>query len=240
MITPYHDSRQKREQVREMFDNIAPAYDGMNLAMTLGLDKKWRKLTARSVQGCDRILDLATGTGDLAILLAKSNPNCQVTGLDLSERMVTIGKEKVAKSGLNSKVHLNTGDCLALPFGDETFAGITCAFGVRNFQDLLRGYQEMFRVLEPGGRVAILELSSPTRSYIKPFYHFYTRCVIPFVGRVASHDRRAYSYLPESIAAVPQGQEMLELMSQAGFEQCKARAMTWGVCSLYTATKLPS
>lgn len=236
MITPYRDQRDKGEQVREMFDNIAPAYDGMNFFMTLGLDRLWRRHTVKSLGSCHHILDIATGTGDLAILASRVC-NARVTGVDLSEKMVEIGRKKVAQKGLNSTVSLGIGDCLALPFEEGLFDGVMCAFGVRNFSDLARGYKEMHRVLKPGGRIAILELSTPTHSVVKPFYTLYTRHVIPLVGCMASKDRRAYSYLPESIAAVPQGQEMLQLMVQAGFKECRALPMTLGVCTLYTALK---
>lgn len=236
MIKPYSDNREKSKQVRAMFDNIAPAYDFMNLAMTLGIDRRWRALTVKSLGRREHVLDVATGTGDLAILLARREAN-RVTGIDLAQKMVDIGRQKVKSAGLEARVTLGTGDCLALPFEDATFDGITCAFGVRNFSDLARGYKEMARVLKPGGKVAILELSTPTSPLVKPFYKFYTRGVIPLLGRLVSHDPRAYTYLPESIAAVPQRGQMTALMRDTGLENCQFRPLTLGVCTLYTATK---
>ena len=237
-ITPYAgDTRRKGEQVREMFDSIAPAYDFMNRAMTLGIDRLWRrrvvKMVARAKAG--DILDIASGTGDLAIKLARELDPIAVTGVDLSEGMIEIGRAKVAKEGLQEVVTLGIGDCLLLPFTDASFDAVTCAYGVRNFADLLAGYREMHRVLRPGGRAVILELSTPTSPMVRPLYNFYTRHVIPTVGRLVSKDVRAYSYLPESIAAVPQGDAMTAIMLEAGFSQARAIPLTMGVCTIYEA-----
>lgn len=239
-ITPYNsDSRHKADQVREMFDSIAPAYDFMNRAMTFGIDRLWRRkavgLLRREPHG--EILDIATGTGDLAILMAKRLSPCRVTGVDLSEGMVEIGRRKVAEQGLDASVSLGIGDCLALPFADGSFDCVTCAYGVRNFQDLSAGYREMLRVLRPGGRIVILELSTPSSALVRPFYKLYTRGVIPAAGRLVSKDVRAYSYLPESIAAVPQRGQMCALMAEAGFTETRYIAMTFGTCCIYTAVR---
>ena len=239
-VTPYGgDSASKTGQVREMFDNIAPAYDFMNRAMTLGVDKSWRRALVSTVASRQpqAILDVATGTGDLAILLARTLPQATVTGIDLSEGMTSIGNDKVAAAGLSSRVTLTVGDCLELPMPGESFDAVTVAYGVRNFQDLAKGYREMARVLRPGGILAVLELSTPTNPAVKPFYSLYTRAIIPTVGRLVSHDTRADSYLPQSIAAVPQGDEMLALMTGAGLHQATFRRFTFGVCTLYTAYK---
>ena len=237
-ITPYGDgSGDKTRQVREMFDSIAPAYDFMNRAMTMGIDRLWRYKAVRLLRDCqhDDILDIATGTGDLAIKLARELDPIAVTGVDLSEGMIEIGRAKVAKEGLQEVVTLGIGDCLLLPFTDASFDVVTCAYGVRNFADLLAGYREMHRVLRPGGRAVILELSTPTSPMVRPLYNFYPRHVIPTVGRLVSKDVRAYSYLPESIAAVPQGDAMTAIMLEAGFSQARAIPLTMGVCTIYEA-----
>ncbi len=235
-INPYgHDGRHKSQQVEAMFDNIAPAYDFMNRAMTLGIDKSWRKLAvhlAKREAPC-RVLDVATGTGDLAIALAKAIPDASVIGIDLSEGMLAEARRKVEEAGLQGRVTLMPGDCLSLPFEDASIDVVTVAFGVRNFENLERGLTEMHRVLRPGGTLIVLELSVPESRIVRPLYQIYTRHVIPMVGRMVSHDTRAYSYLPESIAAVPQGNEMVSLIRRAGFESATYRPLTFGVCTLY-------
>lgn len=222
-----------------MFDNIAPAYDFMNRAMTFGIDKLWRRSAVKLIasETHDDILDIATGTGDLAILLARKLDPLTVIGVDLSEGMIEIGRKKVLAEGLDDIVTLGIGDCLQLPFPDASFDCITCAYGVRNFQNLLAGYREMHRVLRPGGMVVILELSTPRSAVVRPFYNLYTRHLIPTVGRLVSKDVRAYSYLPESIAAVPQGSEMTAIMTEAGFREAVHRPLTFGTCTIYTARK---
>lgn len=222
-----------------MFDSIAPAYDFMNRAMTLGIDKIWR---AKAVGMVKRhkpkaILDVATGTGDLAIQLAREVPGAKITGVDLSEGMVDIGREKVAKAGLQDHIDLRIADCLSLPFADGQFDCVTVAYGVRNFQNILAGYKEMHRVLSPGGMLCVIELSTPTSPIVRPLYNLYTRHVIPMVGRLVSKDGRAYSYLPESIAAVPQGASMTSLIGEAGFTRRSYFPLTFGTCTIYTALK---
>lgn len=237
-INPYKSGSGKASQVRAMFNNIAPAYDFMNRAMTLGIDRLWRRKAVRLVASIrpHRILDVATGTADMAILMAR-RCSAGITGIDLSQGMIDVGIEKVKKAKLESRINLQVADCLNLPFSDNTFQCVTVAYGVRNFEHLLQGYRSMLRVLQPGGTLVVLELSTPTSPIIKPLYKLYTRGIIPFMGRIVSHDSRAYSYLPESIAAVPQGSEMTALMEQAGFEQATAKPLTFGVCTLYTAIK---
>ena len=238
-IKPYDTDRAKTEQVREMFDSIAPAYDWMNRAMTFGVDKSWRRkavsMVAASKPG--HIVDIATGTGDLAIALANKMPYASVTGIDLSQGMVDIGRTKVTAAGLDSRIDLLTADCLDMPFEDSSTDVITVAYGVRNFEHLDRGYAEMVRVLKPGGLLCVVELSTPVNPIIKPFYKLYTKFIIPTVGRMVSKDSRAYSYLPESIAAVPQGDDMLRLMRDAGFTDTKFKRLTFGVCTIYTGHK---
>lgn len=237
-VNPYTTySRRKGEQVRDMFDSIAPAYDFMNRAMTLGIDKIWRAKAVRMVQrqAPRDILDVATGTADLAIKLAREIPGSHITGVDLSEGMVSVGRRKVEEAGLSGRISLDVADCLALPFPDASFDAITVAYGVRNFEHLLDGYREMFRVLRPGGMLCVIELSTPVSPIVLPFYKLYTRHIIPCVGRLVSHDTRAYSYLPESIAAVPQGDKMLRLMEEAGFVSTAFRPLTFSTCTIYTA-----
>lgn len=237
MVTPYDDGRGKTEQVRDMFDNIAPAYDRLNRAMSFGLDTGWRRRAVECVAlaGAKSIVDIATGTGDFAISLAENIPGSRITGLDLSENMVEIGRKKVADAGLTDRIDLVTGDCLDCPLPAGQADAVTVAFGVRNFSDLEAGYRAMRRMLRPGGLLCVLELSTPVNPFVKPFYKLYTGCIIPMMGRVVSHDTRAYSYLPESIAAVPQADSMTDLMSKAGFNDTSFRRLTFGVCTLYTA-----
>lgn len=238
-INPYDNERAKGAQVKEMFDSIAPAYDFMNRAMTFGIDKWWRRRAVARLASHphDRILDIATGTGDLAILMARRLDPVSVTGVDLSEGMIEIGRRKIKDEGLTDVVSLQPGDCLNLPFTDRSFDCVTAAYGVRNFENLLAGYREMFRVLIPGGTVCIIELSTPTSPIIRPLYNLYSRHIIPAVGRMVSKDTRAYSYLPESIAAVPQGDAMLAIMREAGFTDTTFHPMTFGTCTVYMATK---
>ncbi len=238
-INPYDDNRAKTEQVKEMFDSIAPAYDFMNRAMTFGIDKLWRAKAVRMIKAHapHSILDVATGTGDLAIKLARCLSPDNVTGIDLSEGMIEIGRRKITEAHLDHIISLTTGDCLALPFDDNSFDCVTVAYGVRNFEHLDQGYRQMHRVLNEGGMLCVIELSTPTSPIIKPLYNFYTRFIIPFVGRLISKDVRAYSYLPESIAAVPQGDDMLQLMRNAGFKNCSFKSLTFGTCTIYTAFK---
>ncbi|MCM1022107.1 MAG: bifunctional demethylmenaquinone methyltransferase/2-methoxy-6-polyprenyl-1,4-benzoquinol methylase UbiE [Muribaculum sp.] len=238
-INPYlDDNRSKTQQVRSMFDSIAPAYDVMNRMMTFGIDRLWRAkavgMLKRMVAPGGNVLDVATGTGDLALLLDKKLRPASVTGIDLSENMIEIARRKCVG---NPNVTFQTADCLALPFGDDSFDCVTVAYGVRNFEHLLEGYKEMFRVLKPGGVLCVIELSTPESLLVKPLYKFYTEKIIPLVGRMMSHDSRAYTYLPESIAAVPQGVRMTQLMQQAGFQQTSYKPLTFGVCTIYMATK---
>lgn len=236
-IKPYDSVRPKTEQVEEMFDSIAPAYDFMNRAMTLGIDKLWRAKAVKMIrrrQPAD-ILDVATGTGDLAIKLTREIPGVRVTGVDLSEQMLAIGRDKVRLAGLSDRISLSKADCLALPMADASFDAVTVAYGVRNFEHLAQGYREMARVLRPGGMLCVVELSVPQSRLVRPFYELYTRRIIPVIGRMVSSDRSAYTYLPASIAAMPQGERMLAIMEEAGLVRPALRPLTLGVCTIYTA-----
>ncbi|MBD5183132.1 MAG: bifunctional demethylmenaquinone methyltransferase/2-methoxy-6-polyprenyl-1,4-benzoquinol methylase UbiE [Bacteroidales bacterium] len=238
-INPYHDdSRSKGEQVQQMFDNIAPAYDFMNRAMTFGLDRAWLKALLREAAKGEPVdvLDLATGTGDVALALRRRLPGANICGLDLSEGMLEIARRKNERA--NAGITFIQGDCLATGLPDSSADLITIAYGVRNFQDLQAGYREMARVLRPGGKLCVLELAQPANPVLKAGYRAYTSTLIPLAGRLMSKDSRAYSYLPESVAAVPQRAAMTALMEQAGLAEARFKALIPGVCVLYTATKL--
>ena len=237
IITPYNNEERKAQQVEQMFDSIAPAYDFMNRAMTLGIDRWWRRVAVKMVGKSHprRILDVATGTGDFAIgLYNKIHPQ-QVVGIDLSQGMLDVARKKIAKRGLGDAITVQQGDCLEMPFENGEFDAVTVAFGVRNFEHLLQGYQQMHRVLKRGGVLCVIELSTPRNRVVRWFYDLYTLHIIPWFGALKSHDKSAYRYLPLSIAAVPQGDDMLAIMREAGFKDCKVKRMTFGTCSIYLA-----
>lgn len=219
------------------FDKIARTYDRLNRVMTLGLDRRWRKRAAHEVvsgqwsEVC--VLDVACGTGDMAVSLAERG--CTVTGVDLSEEMLAIAKVK----GERLKVKVEIADAENLPFEDESFDGVTCAFGVRNFVHLEQGLSEMLRVLKPGGRMVILELATPDSPLIRPFYNLYTKHIIPWLGSRIAGNREAYTYLPDSIARFPKGEAFLRIIrnSEFGIRNCRQRKLTFGVCRLYTINK---
>jgi len=239
-VTPYAGNAMgKTEQVRQMFDSIAPAYDFMNRAMTLGIDRWWRRVAVKRLAAChpDHILDVATGTGDFALQLHNSLHPSHITGIDLSQGMLDKARDKVASHGLQQVITFEQGDCMALPHRDASFDAVTVAFGVRNFEHLQQGYREMARVLRDGGMLCVLELSTPTNRVIRWFYDLYTLHIIPWMGSLKSGDSSAYRYLPQSIAAVPQGEQMLQLMRNAGLHDCVCRRLTLGVCSIYTGIK---
>ncbi|MEG1664959.1 MAG: bifunctional demethylmenaquinone methyltransferase/2-methoxy-6-polyprenyl-1,4-benzoquinol methylase UbiE [Mucinivorans sp.] len=234
-VKPYNQNSQKKEQVEQMFDTIAPRYDLLNRLLSLGIDQSWRRALVRIVRlsGARRILDVATGTGDLAILLAKGGGS--VTGCDLSPRMIELGRAKVAQRSLNISMEL--ADAENLPFTSGSFDGLTCAFGVRNFGDLEGGLSEFYRVLSSGGSLFILEFSTPTNSFMAWVYKFYFHRLLPMVGGLISGDRRAYSYLPKSVDAFVCGDKFLSLLRGAGFCHCSMQHLTFGVATIYTAIK---
>lgn len=236
-ITPYGRKESKTSQVRDMFDSIAPVYDFMNRAMTFGIDRIWRRRAVNMLRrhNPSQLLDVATGTGDFALLLWKRLALKSLTGIDLSERMLSLAQQKADRKG--APIEFAVGDCLNLRFDNNKFDAVTVAYGVRNFEHLEQGYAEMHRVLRPGGTLCVIELSTPQNPLILSLYNFYTRRIIPLLGRSISKDARAYSYLPESIAAVPQGNEMLDIMQRVGFTRCQCRRMTFGTCSIYIAQK---
>lgn len=239
-ILPYQREEKKGIQVRDMFDAIAKDYDRLNRIMTFGgIDKIWRKTAIRLVgeKKPRRILDVATGTGDLALYIHKSlNPE-HITGIDLSEEMLSIARTKAKHAGVAEKITFECQDCLNLSFSDASFDAVTVAFGVRNFENIQQGIDEMFRVLAPNGILMVLELSTPEKFPFKQFYRIYSGYVIPLLGKLFSKDKTAYQYLPRSIAAVPQGDKMLQIFRNAGFENTRCMALTFGSCSIYLGEK---
>lgn len=233
-----HSDLSKKEQVAGMFDRIAGRYDFLNHFLSMGIDKGWRKKAIHTLSSIQpkKILDVATGTGDLAIAALVLQPE-HITGVDISEGMMEIGRKKLAEKGLTDKITLQYGDSEALPFEAHTFDAITCAYGVRNFEHLEKGLEQMGRVLRPGGRVAILEFSQPKKFPVKQLYRFYFRYILPFLGKRVSKDATAYTYLPESVAAFPEGPAFCKIMERSGFTQVKARPLTFGITTLYTGEK---
>ena len=238
-VKPYGNEGKKAEQVERMFDHIAPSYDRLNHLMSLGIDLMWRRRAIRWLRPFrpGLVLDVATGTGDFAILACRMLPSASLTGIDLSEGMMQVGRRKVEQAGLAARIDFQREDCEALSFPDASFDAVTVAFGVRNFEHLDRGLAEMCRVLRPGGHLVILELSTPTRFPMKQLFALYSRVAMPVMGRTISHDDSAYTYLPESIRAFPQGEVMQESIRRAGFSQVSFRRLTFGLCTLYMATK---
>ncbi|MFL5763297.1 MAG: bifunctional demethylmenaquinone methyltransferase/2-methoxy-6-polyprenyl-1,4-benzoquinol methylase UbiE [Bacteroidia bacterium] len=239
IVTPYKDQATgKKEQVATMFNNIAHRYDFLNQLLSLGIHKGWRRKAVKMIGAVKpkNILDIATGTGDFAIEAMTLDP-LKVTGVDISEGMLKFGVEKVRKLGLSDKIELKKGDSENLPFTDSSFDAITVGFGVRNFENLEKGINEIWRVLKPGGMIAILEFSKPRKFPVKQFYHFYFRFITPFIGRIFSKDSSAYTYLPESVKAFPDGDDFLAVLKKAGFKEVKARPLTFGIASIYSAVK---
>lgn len=245
LVNPYDDSRGKSDQVEQMFDSIAPAYDFMNTAMTFGLHRWWRSRALKGASGqlshaaAIDILDIATGTGDVAFELHHRFPNSHIIGVDLSEGMLKIAERKLKNADESTRNHLSfeQGDSLNLRFADNSFDMVTVAYGVRNFEHLDRGLSEMARVLRPGGTLCVIELSEPTNPVTLGLYRLYARHIIPALGRIVSGDSRAYSYLPESIAAAPQRDRMTALMTAAGLRDCRWKSLTFGAVTYYICKK---
>jgi len=239
MIKPYKNQEiSKKEQVRNMFNNIAGTYDFLNHFLSLGIDKLWRKKAIKLLEPFQpkQILDVATGTGDFAIAALKLNPD-HVTGVDLSSGMLENGKAKLINRGLETKISLQLGDSEHLPFTDNSFDAVTVAFGVRNFENLQRGLEEIYRVIKPGGVAVVLEFSSPKKFPIKQSYFFYFNRILPFWGRVISKDAHAYKYLFESASSFPDGTKFTDIMKTAGFEKTKIHLLSFGIASIYMGVK---
>ena len=238
-ITPYKDSTlNKKQQVEKMFDTISDNYDGLNRVISFGIDVKWRKKLIQMIAGTnpDAVLDIATGTGDLAISLVNTGAS-EIIGLDLSEGMLSVGRKKIKERQLDKKIKMVQGDSEDLPFEDDHFDAITVAFGVRNFENLEKGLSEIYRVLKPGGIFAILETSVPTSFPFKQGYHFYTKNMLPLIGKMFSKDKVAYSYLSESAAAFPHGEHFNNILRKTGFTNVENKPQTFGVATIYTASK---
>jgi demethylmenaquinone methyltransferase/2-methoxy-6-polyprenyl-1,4-benzoquinol methylase len=238
-ITPYKNSTlSKKEQVAQMFDTIAGNYDNLNRIISFGIDQKWRNKVLQLVAKTnpETILDIATGTGDLAILLAKTQAK-KIIGLDISEGMLEVGKKKIASNNLSNTIDMVLGDSENMPFEDNFFDAITVAFGVRNFEHLEKGLTEILRVLKPGGVFVILETSVPEKTPYKQGYNFYSKNILPLIGKLFSRDNVAYGYLSESAASFPYGEALNNILKKTGFINVEALPQTFGVASIYVATK---
>lgn len=253
-VKPYSATESKGEQVSSMFDNIAHSYDLMNTVMSMGLHRRWLRKGLEMLRqaylgggGSEMfsgapvtdIIDVATGTGDVAFRLLREFPDSTVTGIDISPQMLAVARRRSAETGQENsrRVSFLEGDCLNLPFDDNRFGMATVAYGVRNFEHLQQGLNEIYRVLKPGGALCIIELSEPESPFWRIPYRLYTQIAIPTVGKLVSHDSRAYIYLPESIAACPQRSAMTLLMEKAGFRDCRWKSLTFGVITIYTGIK---
>ena len=239
IVTPYKDIElTKKEQVALMFNNIAGHYDFLNHFLSLGIDILWRKKAIRLLKDVrpKQLLDIATGTGDFALEAMSLNPE-KITGVDVSEGMLALGKEKIKKRNLQNKIELILGDSENLPFEDNTFDAITVAFGVRNFENLEKGLSDMQRVLKPDGTVVILEFSKPKKFPVKQLYNFYFKNILPLMGKIISKDNSAYAYLPESVNAFPDGDNFLLILKSTGFKDVQYISLTLGVAVIYTGKK---
>ena len=230
----------QNEKIEQLFDDIAPNYDRLNHIMSLGIDRGWRRKAVKRIAELapTRVLDLATGTGDFAVAIAKKlNDEASVVGVDLSENMLAVGRKKVAAAGLSQRVTLQSGNAEALSFPDESFDAVSVAFGVRNYENLAVGLREGWRVLRPGGQMFILELSSPDRQPWLGCYKLYSLKILPWIGGLISGNRAAYQYLPESILRFPKPAQFLPMLQEAGFARCQVYNYTFGVCRIYVAEK---
>ena len=238
-VKPYDQVGGKKHQVEKMFDNIAGKYDFLNHLLSMGIDKIWRKNLIRmmSEDNPEKILDVATGTGDLAIQASKSIKNIMITGLDISQGMLDVGIEKIKKGNLDSRIEMIHGDSENMPFENDSFDAIMVAFGVRNFENLLKGLNEMNRVLKPGGKLFVLEFSKPKNIIFKSLFNFYFKYLLPLIGKLTSKDPKAYKYLFESVQAFPDYEDFLNIMDKANFKSNKYSIQSFGICSIYFGEK---
>lgn len=239
MIVPYKEKRTgKKEQVAEMFNNISHCYDFLNHFLSLGIDILWRKKAIRMLKADQpkQILDIATGTGDFAIEALALKPD-RVVGVDISPGMLEQGKKKMKKRGLDHLIDMQMGDSEKLLFENNTFDAVIVSFGVRNFENLEKGLSDMYRVLKPGGKTVVVEFSRPRNFPMKQLYNFYFKSILPVVGKLISKDQSAYTYLPESVAVFPDGDDFLAVLHKAGFKNTVCKPLTFGISSIYTGQK---
>ena len=234
-MKPYNTDQTKKEEVREMFDNIAPKYDLLNHTLSMSIDHVWRRRVVGEVRRAKpgRILDVATGTGDLAIAMARRIRDVQVLGVDLSEQMLAVARRKIEARGLDGRIVLDRGDAERLAVADASVDVATVAFGVRNFGDLGAGLRELARTIKPGGKVVILEFSRPRNRVFRALYEFYSYKILPRIGGLVSRDKRAYEYLPASVGEFPAPEEFMAMMARAGFRNCRARSQSFGIAQIY-------
>ena len=237
-VVPYKDTLSKKDQVAKMFNNISRRYDFLNQLLSLGIDKLWRKkaIAALHILQPRQILDVATGTGEFALEALTLNPD-KIVGIDISEGMLEIGRKKILAKHLASKIELIQGDSENIPFEQNKFDAVTVAFGVRNFENLKTGLSEILRVLKPGGMLVILEFSKPSKFPFKQVYNFYFRSILPKIGSIVSNDKAAYTYLPKSVEAFPDGEDFLHILHDVGFKNTKCSSLTFGISSIYIGTK---
>jgi demethylmenaquinone methyltransferase/2-methoxy-6-polyprenyl-1,4-benzoquinol methylase len=238
-MKPYNSQKTKKEEVQQMFDNIAPTYDKLNHILSLSIDKMWRRHVVRKVRRMkpEKIMDLATGTGDLAIKMAKAMPKAKIMGVDLSEKMLAVAAEKVRRKGLDDHIALYQGDAENLDVTDGVLDVVTVAFGVRNFGNLEQGLSEIMRSLRSGGHIVVLEFSTPRNWFVRKCYQFYSNHVMKPVGGMVSKDRKAYDYLPDSIVEFPDRERFLEIMHRTGFVECRRRSQSFGIAQIYIGRK---
>jgi len=239
VVKPYNrQEASKKEEVAEMFNNISHKYDFLNHFLSLGIDRRWRKKAVKMMRDVNpkRILDIATGTGDFALAALKLEPE-QIVGVDISQGMLDVGIEKMKKKGVDHIIQMQIGDSEQLPFEDGHFDALTVGFGVRNYENLEKGLADMLRVLRPGGKAIILEFSKPKKFPMKQLFGFYSKRIIPFFGKRISKDERAYAYLPESVAAFPEGKDFTDILEKLGYQKVAARTVTGGIATIYSGYK---